>query len=157
MAAGGGVRGRSGGWLTIAAAAALGCGPRRSDVPRVSFGPPCPPETPLYTGDSLVLGGPPGPLAGVVVDVESNAPVGGALIRWSGTAPGTAADSAGRFRLAAPDTAGVYRLEVRSIGYAGYRGQVAWRPGPSTDAAGGAPPRDTLVVRLLPRRCGWMS
>ena len=80
---------------------ALGCGPRPSELPRVAFGPPCPPGTPLYTGDSLALSGPPGPLAGVVVDLESGAPVGGALIRWSGAGPGAAADSAGRFRVAA--------------------------------------------------------
>ena len=134
-------------------------GPRAgADLPRVAgIGgtPPCPPGTPLYTGDSVTLSGPPRSLVGLALDDETGAPVAGVGFERIGGRSATG-DARGYFEIA-PDSAPVWQLRVRRIGYATYRVTVVWRPGVEVGSHGRAGGSDTLTVRLLRQRCGILS
>ena len=88
---------------------------------------PCPPGTPTSTFDSIVVGGPAGPLRGRIIDFESGEPVRGALVRWVGTGTTVNADPAGFFQIPV-DTAGTYRIMAQMLGYVRFLGVVRWEP-----------------------------
>ena len=139
----------------VAAALAVGC-----YRPRYALHPgpyvPCPPGTPAFTGDSIVVTSHGGPLRGRIVDFQTGEPLHYALIRWVGTGTKVVSDTAGFFRIPV-DTAGTYRISAQMLGYVRFLGVVRWTPVEHDSVVAGPDTSLALPIRLLAPHCGVME
>jgi hypothetical protein len=110
----------------------------------------CSGATPMPESTAVVRNGSSGLLRGHTLDKLTGTPILGAELRWSHTGTATITDSTGAFALPV-DTAGVYHLSVRRIGYRTRHMVVRWRPGPT-----GARAPAELPVELW-QQCGRLS
>jgi len=143
-------------WVAAVTASAGGCYHPAGQTVAANSYLPCPPGTPRFTGDTIVVSQAAASLKGRVLDFRTGAPVRWASVQWVGATTSTVADEAGFFQMPV-DTPGTYRLRVRFIGYIWYTAVVRWKP-VARDSASAVP--DTTValpVRLLDANCGFVD